>query len=182
MGSTLARGSSPHTRGAPDGGARERRRLGIIPAYAGSTRVANPPGAFFEDHPRIRGEHRKIQSPIKLMMGSSPHTRGALRRRNITHQARRIIPAYAGSTFSSCLIGLRPRDHPRIRGEHLRFLYSQILLRGSSPHTRGALTFTITFTTSAGIIPAYAGSTGTLGREPAARGDHPRIRGEHLPS
>ena len=30
------------------------------------------------------------------------------------------------------------------------------------------------------IIPAYAGSTGSRGRPRNLRGDHPRIRGEHV--
>ena len=115
-----------------------------------------------------------------------------------------IIPAYAGSTTmdgkarqmrtgssphtrgartTRSLCGVLSRDHPRIRGEH------------STPcaaHQR-----------CLGIIPAYAGSTGTVpsrelaerGSSPHTRGarsarpagtrqsrDHPRIRGEHASS
>ena len=72
------RGSSPHTRGAPPGGTRSFVRARIIPAYAGSTakqalntvygKGSSPHtrGApvdyeylttYYEDHPRIRGEH-----------------------------------------------------------------------------------------------------------------------------
>ena len=77
-------GSSPHTRGAHYSIAVYHRRLGIIPAYAGSTRG---PGAILQepiDHPRIRGEH-------------PPTARPRLR-------SPRIIPAYAGSTHSRRLI------------------------------------------------------------------------------
>ena len=55
-------GSSPHTRGALDGRARRRRYVGIIPAYAGSTRQSRSPRAKPADHPRIRGEHLRRQS------------------------------------------------------------------------------------------------------------------------
>ena len=53
----IVEGSSPHTRGAhsrsdPLGGTR-----GIIPAYAGSTRVVTSNRSASSDHPRIRGEH-----------------------------------------------------------------------------------------------------------------------------
>ena len=114
---------------------------------------------------------------------------------------RRIIPAYAGSTDSSCSFRLRclgssphtrgalpvictsglfDEDHPRIRGEH------RDAAAGQREHV--------------GIIPAYAGSTVSLdvcrlmvpGSSPHTRGapasktprcgsgrDHPRIRGEH---
>ena len=113
-------GSSPHTRGT-----RCRRR---------------PCGGRCRDHPRIRGEH-EIDAP------ASKHVFG-------------IIPAYAGNTASASeviLTGLGssphtrgtrrgsprcspcPRDHPRIRGEHLQ--------RQDVVEQR------------LGIIPAYAGNT-----------------------
>ena len=70
-------GSSPHTRGAhsrsdPLGGTR-----GIIPAYAGSTRVVTSNRSASSDHPRIRGEHIRCTTLAVLPIGSSPHTRGA---------------------------------------------------------------------------------------------------------
>ena len=118
------------------------RSLGtrIIPAYAGST--LNETGDALRE------------------MGSSPHTRGAPRR-------------------TAC----RTRcqwDHPRIRGEHVavwrdlevplgiipayagstnRLEIAVNGWKGSSPHTRGALSFS----------PPRR----------ARRRDHPRIRGEH---
>ena len=91
----------------------------------------------------------------------------------------RIIPAYAGSTQS--LMGRlpRPKDHPRIRGEHDADLLAYLVEVGSSPHTRGALESFLKLILETGIIPAYAGSTPeTLGRR-SRRWDHPRIRGEH---
>ena len=117
--STWARGSSPHTRGAPTSskgvamdtrdhprirGERLRiahRRLfrrGIIPAYAGSTSPTTSSEAAPGDHPRIRGEH----SVVRVV---EPVDRG-------------IIPAYAGSTVISIWEGIKET--------------------GSSPHTRGA--------------------------------------------
>ena len=71
-----------------------------------------------QDHPRIRGEHRRIETLEDIGFGSSPHTRGALHRRQAVRQAVRIIPAYAGST-GLCNLGPEAKpDHPRIRGEH----------------------------------------------------------------
>ena len=91
-------GSSPHTRGAPSRAWPPHRPGGIIPAYAGSTRSPPSPTTSSWDHPRIRGEHVHIEAPRCPQMGSSPHTRGALRARR-----------------RRCVAG---RDHPRIRGEH----------------------------------------------------------------
>ena len=76
---------------------------------------------------------------IASFLGSSPHTRGA-------HQRRRKHRREG-------------RDHPRIRGEHLRRGMPPPTGGGSSPHTRGAR-----------MLDRV---TQTL------LGDHPRIRGEH---
>ena len=115
----LARGSSPHTRGALCDTMTNRLKWRIIPAYAGSTAY-------------MCGAYSRLQ-------GSSPHTRGAQRRNTPTFSYRRdhprirgehsmitvesgnnggIIPAYAGST---------QQRQFAIRGD-----------QGSSPHTRGA--------------------------------------------
>ena len=133
---------------------------GIIPAYAGSTTKSVMPngktqgssphtrGALFryhlfqaviEDHPRIRGEHRKYPLSFRKSLwiipayagstllslthnlpclGSSPHTRGAPMSLRWSLCSRGIIPAYAGSTMG-------PRNG-----------WWPVL--GSSPHTRGA--------------------------------------------
>ena len=161
-----AKGSSPHTRGArwpctrrrPKAGDHPRIRgehvahlgtlrdmEGIIPAYAGSTIVAD--------------------TPQGAQAGSSPHTRGAR------------LPGWR--------LPIGSRDHPRIRGEHVRgalggavaygiipayagsTTISRLMirpLRGSSPHTRGALNATGVLIGALGIIPAYAGSTSSLVR------------------
>ena len=111
------------------------------------------------DHPRIRGEHPLILSRACAMVGSSPHTRGAL-----SH-------FLAGSAF--------PQDHPRIRGEHEEHNHRLRVQVGSSPHTRGALMFWTGGETERGIIPAYAGSTSAARVSCPRSWDHPRIRGEH---
>ena len=71
------------------------------------------------------------------------------------------------------------RDHPRIRGEHCDAVHIPRRHHGSSPHTRGARECGESDVSGAGIIPAYAGSTGHLLAGSAFPQDHPRIRGEH---
>ena len=90
-----------------------------------------------------------------------------------------IIPAYAGSTAAPCGTAGRSTDHPRIRGEHAPLIRLVEYVRGSSPHTRGALGSTPTLTHEHGIIPAYAGSTRPYHVYISRIRDHPRIRGEH---
>ena len=53
----------------------------IIPAYAGSTASRGGSAREAADHPRIRGEHSAFLSLRPGGHGSSPHTRGARRRR-----------------------------------------------------------------------------------------------------
>ena len=112
------------------------------------------------DHPRIRGEHGADRFDGDGLRGSSPHTRGALEPLEWRHEARRIIPAYAGSTSRQSTM--------------------KAAMPGSSPHTRGAHPRPCSTMSVRGIIPAYAGSTfrGSGGNVPYA--DHPRIRGEHV--
>ena len=116
-----------------------------------------------------------------MIMGSSPHTRGARRRRRTIGTFRRIIPAYAGSTALPRRSVPPEPDHPRIRGEHLNRIKQELPSEGSSPHTRGAPQEVSDDTESRGIIPAYAGSTAAQRYLFGAVGDHPRIRGEHIP-
>ena len=137
-GDEVGDGSSPHTRGARRSRSAKGRPGRIIPAYAGSTTqasVTKVPGA---DHPRIRGEHLRGKLPRRSRSGSSPHTRGARGPGSRAYGRRRIIPAYAGSTYADVGVGTAPADHPRIRGEHSGVGVPARGPAGSSPHTRGA--------------------------------------------
>ena len=109
--------------------------------------------------PRIRGEHEDKRYADWDRAGSSPHTRGARAHRLLKPSGVCIIPAYAGSTTSSPTRWRRPKDHPRIRGEHFPKSLDETAKSGSSPHTRGARS-------------ARASGWGSVA-------DHPRIRGEH---
>ena len=153
------RGSSPHTRGARGAPARARRRERIIPAYAGSTLLMRRCKSSSWDHPRIRGEHLRGRRYSSRATGSSPHTRGAQSVHLEVAGLDGIIPAYAGSTRTRSCGSPAPRDHPRIRGEHVWWLHHLSVLLGSSPHTRGAHLSARLWSLVPGIIPAYAGST-----------------------
>ena len=175
-------GSSPHTRGAPVVLPVRGPAIGIIPAYAGSTRPSLLWHLSAPDHPRIRGEHGRRAAPTPARRGSSPHTRGARSSSTSPSPGSRIIPAYAGSTATwagdvLALAGSSPhtrgaprscparpvryRDHPRIRGEH------SVNATSTAPTPR--------------IIPAYAGSTAwpsLISRSPT--GSSPHTRGARL--
>ena len=158
----------------------DHKRAGrIIPAYAGSTSRRRRARGQAPDHPRIRGEHLHFLTSIPSKSGSSPHTRGAPRHREKSEDMSRIIPAYAGSTVRAASGVCPSSDHPRIRGEHPAGPLPAGQAAGSSPHTRGARSARSRPSLGPGIIPAYAGSTKKPNPSQPARGDHPRIRGEH---
>ena len=113
-------------------------RLGIIPACAGSTRRTARRASRPGDHPRMRGEHLAASEMEPCYEGSSPHARGALRQGPHRRTQGGIIPACAGSTAPCAATRRSPRDHPRMRGEHLWPALLRSHRRGSSPHARGA--------------------------------------------
>ena len=92
-------GSSPHARGALDGGTETYEQAGIIPACAGSTPAATSMDPAGRDHPRMRGEHCKASRQFDQCVGSSPHARGAHVVHHVPPNLAGIIPACAGSTM-----------------------------------------------------------------------------------
>ena len=116
-----------------------------------------------------------------VVRGSSPHTRGALLGWALCRGLRRIIPAYAGSTFWVACGYPKLWDHPRIRGEHYYTPLNVWMKQGSSSHTRGARTCRKRPISSKGIIPAYAGSTyRAMIASAAGWGSSPHTRGAPL--
>ena len=78
-----------------------------------------------------------------------------------------IIPAYAGNTFAQWIDQTKNRDHPRVCGEHLLSRLTRFTVSGSSPRMRGTLDGLNVRDRPSGIIPAYAGNTGSAGRSGA---------------
>ena len=173
-------GSSPHARGAHRRRGRNPQRPGLIPACAGSTglgRIRCPPTRA---HPRMRGEHLRWTLRRSLVMGSSPHARGA-HRDQVRHDVGvRLIPACAGSTSWVVTIMVCSPAHPRMRGEHTNICQAHCTKYGSSPHARGALRSVLGVTLRPRLIPACAGSTSRTFLDCPCTTAHPRMRGEHL--
>ena len=172
-------GSSPRMRGAQNLIVILLVRFGIIPAYAGSTARQRGSRQARWDHPRVCGEHVTKETMSNCELGSSPRMRGAPVEDVPVRKLGGIIPAYAGSTAVRKLSPLVERDHPRVCGEHFRHCRKFRLERGSSPRMRGAPNLAGNIISSAGIIPAYAGSTRPQPHRRSSRKDHPRVCGEH---
>ena len=132
-------GSSPHTRGT----------------RATWSRSSSP----WRDHPRIRGEHAWHGGARTKGLGIIPAYAGNTTVfGDLTAKRQGSSPHTRGTPFAPPVQMRKPRDHPRIRGEHAQGG------RGKPRHH--------------GIIPAYAGNTqkGGVGKTTLA-GSSPHTRG-----
>ncbi len=174
-----ARGPSPRARGAQRVQVGDVAAPGTIPACAGSTAVLRATAMRDRDHPRVRGEHEDDDQVQADAEGPSPRARGAPPRPTWWGRRRGTIPACAGSTSSTSSRGRPPRDHPRVRGEHLKAARGAGFRAGPSPRARGAPRRKRRRPWRRGTIPACAGSTPGRKMGDASGRDHPRVRGEH---
>ena len=126
------------------------------------------------------GEHHPSPCGRASPPGSSPRVRGTRHRWPIPFGRRGIIPACAGNTACVWRGPRRPRDHPRVCGEHPEVDGLYLSHLGSSPRVRGTPLMEPVSAHVSGIIPACAGNTtrGPAASSPAR--DHPRVCGEHV--
>ena len=130
-------------------------------------------------HPRSRGENVAYSDVRSVYAGSSPLTRGKLRRRNVRARPARLIPAHAGKTVALRYRRTRLPAHPRSRGENVVADTKKFSRAGSSPLTRGKLLDRRVGLALQRLIPAHAGKTASAGTQPESRAAHPRSRGEN---
>ena len=179
MNGTGEAGSSPRGRG-------KRRRLQVrragrrhIPAWAGKTTAPGLARAHGRAHPRVGGENGGLRVGGLVGPGSSPRGRGKLRHGRRLGARDRLIPAWAGKTPSSRPRSTERRAHPRVGGENDLFLVSKEDTPGSSPRGRGKPSPRLAASSSTGLIPAWAGKTGTGATLHRAFPAHPRVGGEN---
>ena len=114
-----------------------------------------------------------------VAQGSSPLTRGKLRRKRSPILRHGLIPAHAGKTRLATKRARPSTAHPRSRGENLIGVAADLSAQGSSPLTRGKLEHRHDLVPTGRLIPAHAGKTRRLvGRLRLLRA-HPRSRGEN---
>ena len=172
-------GSSPRVRGTPLVADAVGGLHGIIPACAGNTSTASRPSRSTWDHPRVCGEHPLRPKAPTGSTGSSPRVRGTLLVLLVLPVHHGIIPACAGNTSCPPEPACRPRDHPRVCGEHFTLISMLLLSSGSSPRVRGTPSGFFKVRSDLGIIPACAGNTLKLPTRSTYGRDHPRVCGEH---
>ena len=111
-------GSSPRMRGKLSYTKLGATRQGLIPAYAGKTRLARNRREQIWAHPRVCGENEKAERALLILRGSSPRMRGKQLTGLSTVYDEGLIPAYAGKTVRSCSSAMSASgSSPRMRGK-----------------------------------------------------------------
>ena len=178
----------------------QRAAVGIIPAYAGNTRLSSKNNAQpYGSSPRMRGTLVAVlfsfvqlgiipayagntETDATTATSTADHPRVCGEHLAYFKVERRyygIIPAYAGNTAQGKLSHADVWDHPRVCGEHMPKASGVNVASGSSPRVRGTLLRVRAERQSTGIIPAYAGNTPPCPGRAAIHWDHPRVCGEH---
>ena len=177
---TVDAGSSPLTRGKPDGKLRTSGMSRLIPAHAGKTQRIEIHVSPSRAHPRSRGENTVAALALHGNAGSSPLTRGKQGGQALAVSALRLIPAHAGKTRSATSLRRARTAHPRSRGENVSLPLRARRDGGSSPLTRGKPIIDWHRGTGQRLIPAHAGKTRLGSRSSSLRAAHPRSRGENV--
>ena len=178
----------------------QRAAVGIIPAYAGNTRLSSKNNAQpYGSSPRMRGTLVAVlfsfvqlgiipayagntETDATTATSTADHPRVCGEHLAYFKVERRyygIIPAYAGNTAQGKLSPADVWEQPRVCGEHMPKASGVNVASGSSPRMRGTLLRVRAERQSTGIIPAYAGNTRCRTGFQAGCGDHPRVCGEH---
>ena len=178
---TPRQGTSPRTRGKHPPLIIYQRNRRNIPAHAGKTSSRVVTRVVREEHPRARGENLTQLKRLSAMVGTSPRTRGKLCYPAGKPDDTGNIPAHAGKTPqippSDCARGTSPRTRENIFSALLSGMHT-----GTSPRTRGKPELTDITQTGMRNIPAHAGKTFHYRVVPAENQEHPRARGENLPT
>ena len=151
----------------------------LIPAHAGKTLWSKQSRAASPAHPRSRGENCSARSATICLSGSSPLTRGKLRRGIRRFKKERLIPAHAGKTPCGAARRAGTPAHPRSRGENYKSATLTRSSSGSSPLTRGKRRRIDPVPETVGLIPAHAGKTRPKPLTRTSSPAHPRSRGEN---
>ncbi len=158
---SLLGGSSPRGRGTPFRTLPRPHDRRFIPAWAGNTGHDYRRRAGGAVHPRVGGEHQRVQPWDTHHRGSSPRGRGTQDGRRVFVAFARFIPAWAGNTnqFRTCAAPCSV--HPRVGGEHTDSAKRLLQVNGSSPRGRGTPPDQHPQRAPVRFIPAWAGNTPT---------------------
>ena len=126
------------------------------------------------------GENLCCAGALAGFAGSSPRGRGKHSRLPRRLRRRRLIPAWAGKTYSTLVGSMLVAAHPRVGGENDAGAPHRRARLGSSPRGRGKRLGKALIVADARLIPAWAGKTYRHGAERSAERAHPRVGGENV--
>ena len=152
-------GSSQRGRGKPVSLHLEEGTGGLIPAWAGKTCCCVCALFAHRAHPRVGGENSPPTPARRRFSGSSPRGRGKLVILPFLIVSHRLIPAWAGKTYSLPIRLDKVAAHPRVGGENFDRPINRAVASGSSPRGRGKLCVVQLAPGRARLIPAWAGKT-----------------------
>ena len=131
-----------------------------------------------QDHPRTCGEQSIICNIIHSKIGSPPHMRGTVNKKNFGERFEGITPAHAGNSLFPRPGGMPSWDHPRTCGEQNALISLYKRSQGSPPHMRGTGKQGEFSKLNVRITPAHAGNSYLQGCRQHKAQDHPRTCGE----
>ncbi len=174
-------GPPPRARGPRWAGPPMWPHAGTTPACAGTTIRSGAPSCGDRDHPRVRGDHRTEAISASDRPGPPPRARGPPAILTALRAEGGTTPACAGTTRGPAAACRPQGDHPRVRGDHRNTPATSAWAAGPPPRARGPPARGRPAAGGDGTTPACAGTTGQVLAPLAAVGDHPRVRGDHLP-
>ena len=143
-----------------------REGMGSSPRGRGKQRSCPRARRLRLAHPRVGGENGYLVFVYAGDAGSSPRGRGKRLIAPAAKDSTRLIPAWAGKTFTLSRPGRATAAHPRVGGENLNAVAGGNKETGSSPRGRGKLNQSVSLTLTSGLIPAWAGKTWSGCRTP----------------
>ena len=171
-------GPSPRVRGTPGRRRRARACGGSIPACAGNPATRSTPCRVRRVHPRVCGEPHGVTVHGFRSSGPSPRVRGTLSAQRGIRARRGSIPACAGNPGWRRSNSRRAQVHPRVCGEPVVSMASEMRDMGPSPRVRGTLRRRSPDRQSIRSIPACAGNPAAPCRRTCRSRVHPRVCGE----
>ena len=165
-------------RGKVDFSRQRWEHLRITPACAGKRRLSAKTASRSRDHPRVCGEKLVQFVHFRCPKGSPPRVRGKDPDAERGCERGGITPACAGKRSARSAACLAGKDHPRVCGEKLHSLSSQLCVHGSPPRVRGKVDAATLTLKARGITPACAGKRLLPCCFWRLHRDHPRVCGE----
>ena len=175
-------GTSPRSRGNPGRPRSRGARRRYIPALAGEPHRLDATPSCPRVHPRARGGTADTSGSVSAAVGTSPRSRGNPSRSRPGGTTCGYIPALAGEPRRSATCVGSFKVHPRARGGTERILGLSLVVRGTSPRSRGNRPGRRLRPAGQGYIPALAGEPSRRPGASAAESVHPRARGGTHPS